>query len=193
MKNPLDHFGILAPFYEKLIAPKFPEKLLTLAQLDETGNVLDIGGGTGRVASFLIGKVSVIIIADESIGMLREAQKKDTLLPVCGKSERMPFGKETLDRIIMVDALHHVQNQRETAHEMWRLIKPGGKIIIEEPDIRKGVVKVMALLEKLALMRSHFLDVHQIAALFDNKKAVISIHAEEHTVWVVIEKTQSDN
>lgn len=148
MKKTLDHFGILAPFYEKFIAPKFPEKLLTLAELDAPGNVLDIGGGTGRVASFLMGRVSEIFIADESIGMLREAQKKESLLPVCGKSEGMPFGKETIDRIIMVDALHHVQNQTETAHEMWRLIKQGGKIIIEEPDIRKGAVKVVALMKK---------------------------------------------
>jgi len=184
----LDHFGFLAPFYEKFITPKFPEKILTLAQLDATGNILDIGGGTGRVASFFIDRASEIFVADESIGMLREAQKKDFLLPVCGKSERMPFGNETFNRIIMVDALHHVQNQKETALELWRLIKPGGKIIIEEPDIRKGAVKVVALLEKLALMRSHFLDIHQIAALFGNVNAGISMHAEEHMVWVVVEK-----
>ena len=188
MTKPLDHFGFLAPFYEKFIMPKFPEKILTLAQLDAAGNVLDIGGGTGRVASFFIGRASEIYIADESIGMLREAQKKDSLLPVCGKSEGLPFGNETFNRIIMVDALHHVKNQKESALELWRLIKPGGKIIIEEPDIRTFAVKLIALAEKVAFMRSHFLDIAQIAALFDNRNAVISMHAEEHMVWVVIGK-----
>jgi len=104
----------------------------------------------------------------------------------------MPFGNETFDRIIMVDALHHVQNQKETAFELWRLIKPGGKIIIEEPDIRTFVVKMIALAEKMAFMRSHFLDIHQIAALFDNTNAGISMHAEEHMVWVVIGKPSPD-
>jgi len=41
-----DHFGILAPVYEKYIKPKAPEKLAELAKLPIKGNLLDIGGGT---------------------------------------------------------------------------------------------------------------------------------------------------
>ena len=186
MKTVLDHFGILAPFYEKFIAPKFPDKLLSLGEFKPTENLLDAGGGTGRVADFLTGKTGWILIADESLGMLKEARKKDSLTTVCVRSEEMPLSNESFDRIIMVDALHHVENQKATADELWRLVKAGGRIVIEEPDIRKFAVKMVALLEKLALMRSHFLNVRQIAALFDNKNALISFHAEEHTAWVVI-------
>lgn len=188
MKTGLDHFGILAPFYERFIKPKLPEKLLALAQPDAGGNVLDIGGGTGRVAIFLTGKAAEIFIADESMGMLMEARKKEELTPVCGQSEKMPLAKESIDRIIMVDALHHVENQQGTADELWRLVKTGGRIVIEEPDIRKFAVKVVALFEKLALMRSHFLDGSEIAALFEEKGALIHSEVEGHTVWVVIEK-----
>jgi len=188
MKTGLDHFGILAPFYEKFIKPNLPERLLALADLEAAGNVLDMGGGTGRVASFLTGKAAQVFIADESMGMLKEAKKKESLIPMCGKSEGMPLGKESIDRIIMVDALHHVQNQKATADELWRLVKPGGRIVIEEPDIRKFAVKLVALFEKMALMRSHFLDAREMAALFEEEGADIHSETEGHTVWVVVEK-----
>ena len=47
----------------------------------------------------------------------------------------------------MVDALHHVADQEATIRELWRLLKPGGRIIIEEPDIRRFEVKLLALIE----------------------------------------------
>ncbi len=193
MKTGLDHFGILAPFYEKFIKPNPPERLLALADLEPAGNVLDMGGGTGRVAIFLTGKAKQVFIADESMGMLKEAKKKESLIPMCGKSEGMPLGKESIDRIIMVDALHHVQNQKATADELWRLVKPGGRIVIEEPDIRKFAVKLVALFEKLAMMRSHFLDAREMTGLFEEKGAEIRSETEGHTVWVVVEKKQRES
>lgn len=57
-------------------------------------------------------------------------------------------------RGIVVDALYHMVNQRQAAQELWHVLKPSGRIIIEEPDIRIFAVKLVALVEKLALMRS---------------------------------------
>jgi ubiquinone/menaquinone biosynthesis C-methylase UbiE len=87
-----------------------------------------------------------------------------------------------------VDALHHVIDQRHTAHEMYRVLKPGGRIVIEEPDIRTFGVKLIALGEKLLLMRSHFLSPERIVALFSFDSAKTSVHAAEGSAWVVIEK-----
>jgi len=65
-------------------------------------------------------------------------------------------------------------------------VKPGGRIIIEEPDIRNFRVKLLALGEKLALMRSHFLSPQQIFSLFDNE-AMKRIVVDGWTAWLVIE------
>ena len=88
----------------------------------------------------------------------------------------------------MVDALHHVCDQEHTAAELWRALKPGGRLVIEEPDVRTGIVKLVALFEKLALMRSHFLSPPQIAALFEWDDAQVEIVTEGHTSWVVVDK-----
>jgi demethylmenaquinone methyltransferase/2-methoxy-6-polyprenyl-1,4-benzoquinol methylase len=183
-----DHFNFLAPIYEFFIKAKPPEKLTELADLASTKRLLDAGGGTGRISQYFSDQVDQIIIADLSYQMLTESLSKNGLYPVNSHSELLPFPDESFDRIIMVDALHHVCDQLKTAQELWRVIKPGGKIVIEEPDIQNRGVKLVALAEKLALMRSHFLSGHEIRDLFSSFPAVTEIHHEDHFVWVLVEK-----
>jgi demethylmenaquinone methyltransferase/2-methoxy-6-polyprenyl-1,4-benzoquinol methylase len=183
-----DHFGFLAPVYEKFITPKQPETIMRLLDLPINGTLLDVGGGTGRVSGFLSNQVGQIVLADLSEKMLFQSQGKDGLQPVCSHAEKLPFPNETFERIIMVDALHHVCDQDETGEELWRVLKPKGKIIIEEPDIHHWGVKLVALAEKIALMRSHFLAPQEILALFQEYTEKIQIHKEGYNAWVVIEK-----
>ncbi len=188
-----DHFDFLAPLYEKFIQPKDPEEICTLAGLPVPGALLDAGGGTGRISQFLTGMAGDIVVADLSCKMLLEASRKDGLRPVCSHIEKLPFPDASFERIIMVDALHHVCSQRDTAAELWRVLKPGGRMVIEEPDVRRWSVKLLALAEKLALMRSHFYSPPRIARLFQPyPQARTRIEADQFNAWVVIEKINQD-
>lgn len=188
LKHKLDHFGILAPFYERFIPARVPEKLMALVDVPADGVVLDAGGGTGRVAQFLRDKTGQVLVADQSMEMLKEARKKDGVQSVCSHTESIPFADSCFDRIIMVDALHHVADQVDTAEELWRILQPGGRIVIEEPDVRSLEVKLIALAEKLALMRSHFLTPPQIARLFGAPDARVRVEADGLTAWIIVEK-----
>ena len=189
MKRDTGHFKILAPFYEFFIQPREPEKILSQLELPKPeGAVLDAGGGTGRVAQFLVGKTNHVIVADQTFEMLREAHQKQGITAVHSNTEELPFTDGYFCCVIMVDALHHVSDQAATIRELWRVLKPGGRIIIEEPDIRSFRVKLMAIGEKLALMRSHFLSPQQIISLFDNKAAK-RIEVDGWTAWIIIEKS----
>ena len=188
MKNKLDHFGILAPFYEFFIHPTNPQKLSSLIPETPKGTLLDAGGGTGRVSQFLRMKAANIFVADGSYEMLLEARKKEGIHTIQTMTESLPFQNESFDSIIMVDALHHVANQTETASELWRVLKPGGRIIIEEPNIHTLRVKLLAIAEKLALMRSHFLSPERISRLFEGKSAKKHIEVEDTMVWIIVEK-----
>ena len=179
-----DHFAAIAPLYARVSYSK-TDLMRGLAALPAGGRLLDVGGGTGRVSAALRDLVDEAVIADVSLGMLKQAPRT-ALSAVCGGSEALPFADDSFERVIMVDALHHVIDHAESAREMFRVLKPGGLLIIEEPDIRTFGVKLIALAEKLLLMRSHFLAPDAIMKLFpDGEKKV---HAEEGTAWVVVGK-----
>lgn len=184
----IDHFGLLAPVYDFFIKPKPPETISALLQIPPSGTVLDVGGGTGRVTQHFAGGEEQIIICDLSYPMLRQSQAKGGLVPICSHSERLPFPDASFDRVLMVDTLHHVCDQAQTAGEMWRVMKPGGRILIEEPNRKHWMVKLVAWGEKLALMRSHFLTPEGIRDLFSGYDCSISLLERDHTAWIIIQK-----
>jgi ubiquinone/menaquinone biosynthesis C-methylase UbiE len=184
-----DHFDWLAPWYDRVITPKEPEKLIKLASLPVQGWLLDAGGGTGRVAEMLQHMASRVVVADLSEGMLAKAVGKAGLFAVNSHTEALPFSDEAFDAVVIVDALHHVCDQAVTAGELFRVLKPGGSLVIEEPDIRKPAVKLIALLEKLAFMRSRFLSLEVMARLFAHPSARIRTEREGYTAWVIVEKS----
>jgi ubiquinone/menaquinone biosynthesis C-methylase UbiE len=186
----IDHFGLLAPIYDRVIGEKPPDQLIRHLKLPSTGALLDAGGGTGRVSHSLAGLVDQLLVADLSLKMLSQAQKVRGLRTICSASELMPFPTGFFDRILMVDALHHVINQQRTVDELWRILKPGGRLVIEEPNIGTLGVKLIAFMEKLALMRSHFLSPAQIGELFNMNQAQADIQVEIDGAygWVIVEK-----
>lgn len=159
-----------------------------MAGLPVSGRLLDAGGGTGQKSHRLLDMVKEIVIADSSLGMLLQANKKSGLCAVCSETEQLPFDNDSFERVIMVDVLHHVRNQHFTANELWRVLKPGGRIVIEEPDIGTTGVKLIAIIEKLVMMRSHFITPQEIAAIFSYPKATVNITLENAIAWVVIDK-----
>ncbi|PWH17568.1 MAG: methyltransferase type 11 [Anaerolineae bacterium] len=181
-----DHFDVLAPLYDRAIPFSRLDWMLRVVNLPVDGLVLDAGGGTGRVAAALRPYARDVVVADVSAGMLAQARNKQ-LTGLRAPSERLPFPENTFPRIIMVDALHHVSNQRQTLAELWRVLQPGGRLVIEEPDIRTWVVKFVAVVEKLALMRSHFLSPPQIVALLP-PQAKVQVERESYNAWVIVEK-----
>lgn len=179
-----DHFAIIASLYARVTYSK-ADVMREVADLPAQGRLLDVGGGTGRVASAIRDLVDDVILADVSLGMLKKAPLS-LFKPVCSGSESLPFADNSFERVIMVDALHHVIDQVHTAREMFRVLKPGGIIVIEEPDIRTFGVKLIAIAEKLLLMRSHFLAPDEIVKLFETENS--SIKTVDSTAWVIIEK-----
>ena len=185
----LDHFGFIAPWYDRAMPYREGEKLASLLSLPISGRLLDAGGGTGRVAQALGGKAPQIIVADLSLGMLKQAKNKNGLLCACSASEQLPFKDGEFERVIMVDAFHHVKDQARTAAELYRVLKPGGILVVIEPDIRTWAVKLIAVMEKILLMRSHLLPAERIASLFSMQNAATRIDRQGYEFRIVVEKT----
>jgi demethylmenaquinone methyltransferase/2-methoxy-6-polyprenyl-1,4-benzoquinol methylase len=119
-----DHFGFIAPLFSR-VGYSSVEEMIKHAGLPTPGRVLDAGGGTGRVASAIRGHAGQVVIADPSLGMLRQADRTKLGL-ACANSESLPFPGETFERVIIVDALHHVLDQRHSARELYRVLRLAG-------------------------------------------------------------------
>ena len=52
--------------------------------------------------------------------------------------EDLPLPDASVDRVLMVHALEHAQDPRETMAEMWRVLTPGGRLVAVVPN-RRGM------------------------------------------------------
>jgi ubiquinone/menaquinone biosynthesis C-methylase UbiE len=181
-----DHFNVLAPLYDRLIRPPDPARNRALLDLPTTGWVLDAGGGTGRIAAQLRALIGNLVLLDRSQPMLRQAQGKG-LWPIQGDVARLPFPDACFDRAVVVDALHHFPDQSAAIGALLRVLKLGGRLVIEEPDIARGAVKLVALAERLALMGSSFSAPAEICAMAVAHGARV-VGDGGFAAWVVAEK-----
>lgn len=182
-------FDLLAPLYDRLISPPDPDQLHHLLDLPTHGWLLDAGGGTGRVSTSLRPLVGGLVLTDLSLPMLKQAQAKVLCCPVQASTHRLPYPNAYFDRILVVDALHHFSDQSAAIADLLRVLKPGGRMLIEEPDIHRFPVKLIALIEKLALMNSHFHTPQQIKALVESHGGTARLHGDDQfAAWVIVNK-----
>lgn len=104
------------------------------AFLDEqTGNVLDLGAGTGKYLQKI--KNGKMYLLDFSEEMLKIAKNKSEKLKIPAEfvltnSSKLPFKDNLFNAAICIAVLHCVegdQNRKESIKELYRVLKPGAK------------------------------------------------------------------
>ncbi len=182
-------FDLLGPLYDHVISPKETEALHAPLNLPSDGWLLDIGGGTGRASAGLLDSIDHLVICDLSLPMLQEAKEKGIHNLVQASVTHLPFAADTFNRMMVIDALHHMPNQQESVGQMLRALKPGGRLLIEEPDIHLFGVKLIALVEKLALMKSTIHPPDKIKAMAESHGGKVSLDSDgKGSAWVMVDK-----
>jgi ubiquinone/menaquinone biosynthesis C-methylase UbiE len=192
MRSVIWHFDLLAPVYDRLIAPVLgspdPERWRELLRLPAAGWILDAGGGTGRISAPLQTLAGNIIVTDLSRRMLARAKERG-LEAVLGDVEQLPFADGTFERVLVVDALHHFAAQQSALREMLRVLRPGGRLVVEELDLRRFPVKLVAFGERLAGMKSRFRPADVIAGMMAAEGMSVRIEEDNGwAVWIIAEK-----
>ena len=162
-------FQLLAPIYEYLHMFS-GDKFLDFADKKEIFGkddiVLDLAGGTGRMAVRIKDKIKTIVVVDSSEKMLKECEAKTGIKCVLGYAEKIPFPDNYFDKIVVVDALHHFQDLNSVLLELKRVLKDGGKIIVEEVIPKSFFGRFLVLAEKIAFMKSTFYSPDELHNIF---------------------------
>jgi len=178
----------MASFYDRIFGPPDPAHLRRLLDLPTPGRLLDVGGGTGRVAQTLGDEGGKAIILDNSAGMVQQATRKG-LTAVQGEVEALPFADDCFSRILVVDAFHHFRHQIRAARELVRVLSSHGRLVVQEPNVKRWAVKTVALGERLLLMRSRFSGLEEMVDLFEREGGrAIASQEEDHYLWLIIER-----
>lgn len=99
------------------------------------GLALDIGCGTAELAGRLARRGWHVIGLDLCEPMLHRARFKlnghtGTVRLAAGDSEHLPFADRTFDAVTCANSFHHYPHQAAVVREMFRVLKPGGRLLL---------------------------------------------------------------
>ena len=143
--------------------------------------LLDVAAGTGRIAVYLAEQQLRVTALDLTPNMLRKAQARAAATAAAirhinfveGNGRLLPFPGGLFDGVISIRFLHllPVSLHRPFILEMWRMVRPGGVLLVEFDNALAGLGAVTwgrELYRRLVLGHKprHYVWPHQIAPLF---------------------------
>lgn len=102
------------------------------------GSVLDVGPRDGFIMGILAGKGAASVKGLEISPPAVEFAKKQGLDVAQGDVRQMPYLDKTFDLVTCLHVLEHVPEPEKALAEMWRVVKPGGWLLVVVPR-EKGV------------------------------------------------------
>jgi ubiquinone/menaquinone biosynthesis C-methylase UbiE len=125
----MDHSGPNQAFVERLV------------ELGARGRVLDIGTGPGHIPLLLCERIPgcTVLGIDLSRHMLRHAERHRAASPykervsfALADAKGLDFPDSAFDTVCSNTILHHIPDPRPFLAEAWRVLEPGGVLLIRD-------------------------------------------------------------
>ena len=133
-------------FYSNVIFPRVIDFVMTTGQMkkrrsqvlaDVSGDVLEIGFGTGLNLPFYPDSVKEITTVDVNPGCSKRSQRRiaESCITVHNEvlnAESLPMDDESFDSVVCTWTLCSIDNVEEALSEVRRVLRPGGRFFFVE-------------------------------------------------------------
>ena len=149
-----------AEVYEEFFVPalfrEWAPRVAEAARLEPGQKVVDVACGTGVLAREAAGRVKrcgSVVGLDRNEGMLAVARRLEpTVEWRLGTAEALPFADGAFDVVVSQFGLMFFQDRVAALKEVWRVLRPGGRLAIAVWDVldhSPGYAAMVALLQRL--------------------------------------------
>ena len=102
--------------------------------IEPTDTVLECACGTGAISIYIAQRCRRLIATDFAAGMLRQAEKKcrkfGNVIVRRADITALKCKDNRFDKVVAGNVIHLLPNPEQALHELERVVKPGGRIII---------------------------------------------------------------
>ena len=152
----------------------YKRRIVELLDPRPDGRYLEVGTGTGSDALAFAERFGASVAGvDSSRVMIEEARRRGLAEAVVADAHALPFDPETFDGVWADRTFQHLADPVAALAELVRVTKPGGKIVVVDPDYDTQVVDVpdQGLARRVLRFRADFLLrngtlAHQLGRLF---------------------------
>lgn len=139
--------------------PQSPSGLISVLRPRSGERILEIGPGIGihalPVAALLLpdGVLDALDVQAEMVAALERSAADRGLRNVVatrGDAQRLPYQDETFDAVYLMSVLGEVPDAAAALHEVWRVLKPDGRVVFGEVVIDPDFISLPKLREMAA-------------------------------------------
>ncbi|MEB3233456.1 MAG: class I SAM-dependent methyltransferase [Leptolyngbyaceae bacterium] len=96
--------------------------------------ILEVGGGQGGLTALLYPQSQIVNLDFDPQFANAACNQQPNVTFVCGDATQLPFEDASFDAVTMFDVLEHIPHDQGAIAEAFRVLKPGGVLLISTPD-----------------------------------------------------------
>ncbi|MCI4362173.1 MAG: class I SAM-dependent methyltransferase [Thermoplasmata archaeon] len=120
-------------------------RLRELLDLESRSVLLDVGGGSGAFTARFAAGAARIVVLDPGVGPSAPTPRvRPGIEYRSGGGESIPLADGSVDRVTAIRSTHHMESPEQFVREAYRVLRPAGRLVIEELQPGSGFARVFA-------------------------------------------------
>ena len=142
-RSPLSHYYWIWRLYHLLIADVVAEQRSTKYKFvyeflaRDLGRIADIGCGPGVFIPYACRNAKFVFAADVDRASLGRTfarhSREQNLSPLVMRANEIPFRDSSLDTVLFLEVLEHLEDDAGALRNIARILRPGGKLVLSVP------------------------------------------------------------